>query len=131
EGARADADAARRDADTVRRESQSKLDAVVAARPQSVPELPATGPFVSQEVIRDALDNDSFVLFCQPVFSLQAERITQYELLLRLRDSDGRMVRPFGFMEPADRFGLMNEIDRWVVGHALEILAADATGDMR
>jgi EAL domain-containing protein (putative c-di-GMP-specific phosphodiesterase class I) len=86
---------------------------------------------VSQEVIRDALDNDNFVLFCQPVFSLQAERITQYELLLRLRDDDGRMVRPFGFLEPADRFGLMGEIDRWVVRHALDLLERDVSGELR
>jgi EAL domain-containing protein (putative c-di-GMP-specific phosphodiesterase class I) len=133
ESARAAADAARRDADTARRESQSQIAAASASarRPMSEPELPAPGPFVSQEVIRDALENDNFVLFCQPVFSLQAERITQYELLLRLRDGDGRMVRPFGFLEPADRFGLMAEIDRWVVSHALDLLERDSSGDLR
>src|SRR4051812_4625988 len=92
DSARRDTDAARADAQAARAESTA-----TARRPPPDAELPAPGPFVSQEVIRDALDNDSFVLFCQPVFSLQAERITQYELLLRLRDSDGRMVRPFGF----------------------------------
>jgi EAL domain-containing protein (putative c-di-GMP-specific phosphodiesterase class I) len=135
--ARTDADSARRDADAARRDADSARSQAVAAtstagrRPMPETDLPAAGPFVSQEVIRDALDNDSFVLFCQPVFSLQAERITQYELLLRLRDGDGRMVRPFGFLEPADRFGLMAEIDRWVVSHALDLLAADVTGDLR
>jgi EAL domain-containing protein (putative c-di-GMP-specific phosphodiesterase class I) len=128
--ARRDADSARRDADTARAESQAQLAAVGRSQ---VPDsrLPEPGPFVSQEVIREALANDAFVLFCQPVFSLQAERITQYELLLRLRDADGRMVRPFGFLEPADRFGLMAEIDRWVVSHALDLLARDVTGDLR
>jgi EAL domain-containing protein (putative c-di-GMP-specific phosphodiesterase class I) len=129
--ARVAADSARQEADTARRESQQAIAAAATRRPMGEPELPAPGPFVSQEVIRDALDNDNFVLFCQPVFSLQAERITQYELLLRLRDSDGRMVRPFGFLEPADRFGLMAEIDRWVVQHALDLLEQDATGDLR
>jgi EAL domain-containing protein (putative c-di-GMP-specific phosphodiesterase class I) len=94
-------------------------------------DLPANGPFVSQQVIRDAIDNDSFVLFCQPVFSLQAERVSQYELLLRLRDGDGRMVRPFGFLDPADRYGLMAEIDRWVISQALDLLERDPTGDLR
>jgi EAL domain-containing protein (putative c-di-GMP-specific phosphodiesterase class I) len=133
DSARRNLDSARRDADAARADAQAaRAESMTATRrPSPDADLPAPGPFVSQEVIRDALDNDSFVLFCQPVFSLQAERITQYELLLRLRDADGRMVRPFGFMEPADRFGLMNEIDRWVVSHALDILAADATGDMR
>jgi EAL domain-containing protein (putative c-di-GMP-specific phosphodiesterase class I) len=131
--ARADASSARADADAARRESQQAQATIAASarRPMGEPELPAPGPFVSQEVIRDALENDNFVLFCQPVFSLQAERITQYELLLRLRDENGRMVRPFSFLEPADRFGLMAEIDRWVVKHALDLLERDVSGDLR
>src|SRR3954454_19745127 len=132
DSARSEADAARSAADAARRDSEAQIAAAAQRRPAAeAAELPAAGPFVSQEVIRDALDNDSFVLFCQPVFSLQAERITQYELLLRLRDGDGRMVRPFGFLEPADRFGLMAEIDRWVVTRALEMLERDPTGDLR
>jgi EAL domain-containing protein (putative c-di-GMP-specific phosphodiesterase class I) len=123
--------------DTARREMEaaravrSASTPGVAAPGQSDSELPVTGPFVSAQVIREALDNDNFVLFCQPVFSLQSESITQYELLLRLRDAEGRMVRPFGFLEPADRYGLMAEIDRWVVRQALDLLARDATGDLR
>jgi EAL domain-containing protein (putative c-di-GMP-specific phosphodiesterase class I) len=129
-----DLENARAAADSARRESQQVQQTIAAGaqrRPMSDGDLPAPGPFVSQEVIRDALDNDNFVLFCQPVFSLQAERITQYELLLRLRDGDGRMVRPFSFLEPADRFGLMGEIDRWVVQHALDLLERDLSGDLR
>src|SRR3954452_20189390 len=134
ETTRRDLDAARRDADAARATVAAlpgRTGSTGDARSISDSDLPAPGPFVSQEVIRDALDNDNFVLFCQPVFSLQSERITQYELLLRLRDEDGRMVRPFSFLEPADRYGLMAEIDRWVVGHALDLLAADETGDLR
>lgn len=98
---------------------------------QSDGDLPVPGPFVSADTIRDALTNGGFVLFCQPVFSLKTESITQYELLLRLRDADGRMVRPFGFLEPADRYGLMADIDRWVVGQALDLLTDDQSGDLR
>jgi EAL domain-containing protein (putative c-di-GMP-specific phosphodiesterase class I)/outer membrane murein-binding lipoprotein Lpp len=125
---------------TARRQLQdahAEAAAGAPARAGSVPagrgdgDLPTGGPFVSADAIREALANDGFVLFAQPVFSLQAERITQYELLLRLRDADGRMVRPFGFLEPADRYGLMAQIDRWVVGQALDLLANDSTGDLR
>jgi EAL domain-containing protein (putative c-di-GMP-specific phosphodiesterase class I) len=132
--ARAQAAGARAEADAARAASIAAAAAAPAGHPPGGPsdsDLPAPGPFVPPEVIRAALANDDFVLFCQPVFSLQAERITQYELLLRLRDGDGRMVRPFGFLEPADRYGLMSEIDRWVVGHALDLLARDLTGDLR
>ncbi len=98
---------------------------------QSGSHLQIPGPFVSQQVIRSALDRDEFVLFCQPVFGLQSERITQYELLLRLRDSDGRMIRPLGFLEPADHYGMMGEIDRWVVRQALELLERDPSHELR
>lgn len=114
-------------ADAERRASQPGQ----APAGQSDGDLPVPGPFVSADTIREALTNGNFVLFCQPVFSLKTESITQYELLLRLRDADGRMVRPFGFLEPADRYGLMADIDRWVVTQALELLADDQSGDLR
>jgi EAL domain-containing protein (putative c-di-GMP-specific phosphodiesterase class I) len=137
ESLQSELDAARREAETVRGELQAARAVPTPPAPGQAPpgqsdsELPAPGPFVSADAIRNALDNDQFVLFCQPVFSLQAERITQYELLLRLRDEDGRMVRPFGFLEPADRYGLIMEIDRWVVRHALDLLTHDVSGDLR
>jgi EAL domain-containing protein (putative c-di-GMP-specific phosphodiesterase class I) len=41
------------------------------------------------------------------------------------------MVRPFSFLEPADRYGLMAEIDRWVIAQALDLLERDPSGDLR
>jgi len=100
-------------------------------RPESSVDLSVGGPFVDPELIRRALRDDGFVLFCQPVFSLQDERVTQYELLLRMKDDQGRLVRPFAFLEPADRYGLMPDIDLWVVRRALDLLTDDATGQLR
>ncbi|MGH8028388.1 MAG: bifunctional diguanylate cyclase/phosphodiesterase, partial [Arenimonas sp.] len=42
-----------------------------------------------------------------------------FELLLRLRDEDGRPVAPGAFIPAAERYGLMPQLDRWVVGTAL------------
>ena len=41
------------------------------------------------------------------------------ELLIRLRDEDGRVVLPGAFLPAAERYGLMSLIDRWVVGQAI------------
>ena len=41
------------------------------------------------------------------------------ELLIRLRDEDGTMVPPGAFIPAAERFGLMLQLDRWVVDTAL------------
>jgi EAL domain-containing protein (putative c-di-GMP-specific phosphodiesterase class I) len=108
------------------------IAAGASRRPSSVTDLPAGGgPFVDPDLIRRALAEDGFVLFCQPVFSLKDEAINQYELLLRMKDDQGRLVRPFAFLEPADRYGLMPDIDKWVVRRALDLLTDDASGQLR
>ena len=40
------------------------------------------------------------------------------ELLLRMRDEQGRVVSPMAFIPAAERYHLMGTIDRWVVGQA-------------
>jgi diguanylate cyclase (GGDEF)-like protein/PAS domain S-box-containing protein len=49
-----------------------------------------------------------------------ADTGAHFELLLRLRDEDGRPVPPGAFIPAAERFGLMPQLDRWVVATALE-----------
>ncbi|HEX7417239.1 MAG TPA: EAL domain-containing protein, partial [Steroidobacteraceae bacterium] len=46
----------------------------------------------------------------------------QYELLVRMVDSDGLIVSPDRFMSAALRYQLMPTIDRWVIGKAIELL---------
>src|SRR5690606_39370103 len=41
------------------------------------------------------------------------------ELLLRLRDESGRVVAPGTFLPDAERYGLVPQLDRWVVGEAV------------
>jgi diguanylate cyclase (GGDEF)-like protein len=41
------------------------------------------------------------------------------ELLLRLRDEDGRVVMPGAFLPAAERYGLIAQLDRWVVAQAI------------
>ncbi len=72
--------------------------------------------------IRRALDEDRFVLYCQPIMHLASNEITQWELLLRMFGEDGEMIPPAAFIPTAERFGLIQEIDRWVVGKAIEAL---------
>jgi len=55
---------------------------------------------------------------------LAGEGPEHYEVLLRLRAPDGRLVPPGAFLPTAERFNMMHELDLWVVRHALERLAA-------
>jgi diguanylate cyclase (GGDEF)-like protein len=75
--------------------------------------------------IRNGLDEQRFCLFAQEIRSLgknEPDR-TRVELLLRLRDEDGKLVQPGSFMPSAERYGLMPLIDRWVVRQAFALLA--------
>jgi PAS domain S-box-containing protein len=67
--------------------------------------------------IRDAFDQDRMVLYSQPIFPLAGGRPSQ-ELLLRMLGAGGEVVLPGSFLPVAERYGLVGEIDRWVIGQA-------------
>lgn len=71
--------------------------------------------------ITGALQEDRFMLYCQPIVSLSLgnRSIQHYELLLRLNDSNGNIIMPGSFIPAAERYGLMPNVDRWVIHTAL------------
>lgn len=71
--------------------------------------------------LRWAAEERRLVLTYQEVRSLSSgvgDGI-RVELLLRFRDESGRLVVPGAFMPAAERYGLMPQIDRWVIETAL------------
>jgi diguanylate cyclase (GGDEF)-like protein/PAS domain S-box-containing protein len=74
-------------------------------------------------LVREALENDGFVLYAQPILDLRTNEITRYEILLRLLDRDGGIIPPGAFLDIAEQFGLSGDIDRWVLSKAREILS--------
>lgn len=90
--------------------------------------------------LQDALKDDGFALAFQPILPLAAlggvdlpnERAwvwqqyrsgggieRHYEVLVRFADRGGALVTPAAFLPSAERFGLMPQLDAWIVGHAL------------
>jgi len=76
------------------------------------------------ERIRRALAEGGFKLFAQAILDVQTREISQYELLLRMQDDDGKIVPATSFLGTAERFDLIQDIDRWVVQQAIELIAA-------
>ena len=74
--------------------------------------------------IRRALTEGRFKLFAQAILDVRTREIAQYELLLRMEDDDGRAVPASSFLGTAERFDLIQEIDRWVVMQAIELIDA-------
>jgi diguanylate cyclase (GGDEF)-like protein len=73
--------------------------------------------------IRDALTQDRLSLATQPIRSLASGGIERYELLLRMTGESGELLPAASFIEVAERSGMVQELDRWVVARALELLA--------
>jgi diguanylate cyclase (GGDEF)-like protein/PAS domain S-box-containing protein len=85
--------------------------------------------------ITSAVEEDRLEIFFQPIIDIDddlSKRPGHYELLLRMRDEDGELVRPDLFIPSAERYNLMSTLDRWVIHEALTKLAdRNPTGEAR
>jgi PAS domain S-box-containing protein len=72
--------------------------------------------------IRDALDEDRMTLYSQPIVPLSGGEPSQ-ELLLRMVGRSGEITPPGSFLPVAEQYGLIAEIDRWVVVQAIRLAA--------
>jgi diguanylate cyclase (GGDEF)-like protein len=77
--------------------------------------------------INQALEEDRFCLYAQPIIPLDDSAHRHYEMLLRMIDGKGNVIVPDAFMPAAERYGLMGMVDRWVIEKALALLAENPT----
>lgn len=77
-----------------------------------------------------ALDDDAFELHYQPIVPLSAGAALEphYEILLRMRDEEGRTVPPGDFLPVAEEYRLGPRIDRWVIENAFDWLRDHSAG---
>ncbi|NUN65016.1 EAL domain-containing protein [Pseudanabaena biceps] len=66
--------------------------------------------------ISRALETNRFCLYSQKILSLNSNSAAEhYEVLLRMLGENGEILSPNSFIPAAERYGLITEIDRWVV----------------
>jgi len=75
------------------------------------------------ELILGALAQNQFVLHAQPIVNLTTMVVDQAELLIRMRaEREGsELIPPCDFLPGAERFGLIDLVDEWVVRRAVEV----------
>jgi diguanylate cyclase (GGDEF)-like protein/PAS domain S-box-containing protein len=76
--------------------------------------------------ITSAIEDNRLELFFQPIIGIgkrNSRARGHYELLLRMRDENGELVKPDLFIPAAERYNLMSNLDRWVIHEALTQLA--------
>ncbi len=77
------------------------------------------GETLQREDFSHAINNDRLQLLYQPIIALDDESTgihTRVEVLLRMLDADGNLLIPGSFIPAANRFGMMGQVDRWVIG---------------
>lgn len=77
--------------------------------------------------IQEALETSRFIVLYQPIVDLDTGRIAHSEALIRFQDEDGHLHSPAAFLPSAERYGLMSQIDRYVVSRVFSDMAANPT----
>lgn len=87
-------------------------------------------PPADLDTLRDAVEHEELMLYAQPVIDLRSGDVAHRELLVRLRDPQGRVLTAAEFLGAAAReTGMCQAIDRWVVARAMDLLAAGSGSD--
>ena len=75
--------------------------------------------------LTSALEDDRFILYGQPIVPVlpNPRSNTHYEILLRMLDESGDIIMPGAFIGAAERYNLMDQIDRWVIRNAFSFMA--------
>ncbi|MGQ5521671.1 EAL domain-containing protein [Chitinimonas sp. PSY-7] len=77
------------------------------------------------ERIQHALENDGFVLYFQGIYDAASREVAHLEALVRMKDTNnpGQIITPGHFIPHAEKSGKILDIDRWVIGEAVRLLA--------
>lgn len=73
--------------------------------------------------IQVALAEDRFIPWFQPILNLKDDKIDHYEALARMRNEDGSILFPGEFIDTAERFGLIGNIDRIITEKTMRLQA--------
>lgn len=78
---------------------------------------------VWKDRLLEAMERGGLVLVYQPIVSVKGGNTHHYEVLVRLRAQDGRLISPGKFIPAAEQFGLIQQLDREVLTRAIRCLA--------
>lgn len=114
--------------EVLRRADKVSVEAAEAGTNQIKVYVPEEGELTRHELdsrireqLTQALKNDNFALFYQPIISLHGDTDERYEVFVRMLSKDGSdMILPHEFLPTAERIGMSMAIDRWVLYKAIQ-----------
>jgi diguanylate cyclase (GGDEF)-like protein len=90
---------------------ESKMDAALQTR------------IALEKTLRDAVQNEHFILHYQPLFEISGQRLIGFEALIRLPAEDGTLIPPMTFIPIAEDLRLIGKIGAWVLREACKAAA--------
>ncbi|MDH4099287.1 MAG: EAL domain-containing protein [Nitrospirota bacterium] len=82
-----------------------------------------------KERIQKAIAGNRFEPWFQPILDLRDNRIHHFEALARMYNADGTLVMPYEFIDTAEKFGLVNAIDRAITKKTMARQALNGNGE--
>ncbi len=113
------------DADTLLRNAEAALKKAKASGERYLfyrQEMTAAvaGKLTLENQLRQALDNEEFVLHYQPKVNLASGKLTGAEALIRWNDPRTGLVPPGRFIPILEETGLIQDVGRWALNKAIE-----------
>lgn len=75
--------------------------------------------------VRDAIENRRIDLYLQPIVSLPQRKPRYYEAFSRLREANGRVLKPADYLEAAERANHIGVIDNMILMRCIQALRAE------
>ncbi|HKO88116.1 MAG TPA: EAL domain-containing protein, partial [Burkholderiales bacterium] len=81
--------------------------------------------------IQQAIDENRLRVFAQHIIPVMKQNETgeHLEVLVRMVDDEGHLIPPGAFLPAAERYGLMDELDRWVIANTAKLCAEHFAAD--
>ena len=74
---------------------------------------------ITADELREAIENDRFVLYYQPQVDLKTGVMVGVEALVRWQKEDGGLIYPDEFIPLAEETGVIDDLTSWVIKHAI------------
>lgn len=85
---------------------------------------------ISAARIAQAIEGGEFNLYCQPIASINSSTASShYEILIRMHEEESNLMPAGSFLPLVDQFKMMPKLDRWIMNHILQWLAAHPNSD--
>lgn len=77
--------------------------------------IPKVKLTIKKRKIRNRMNNNQYLLYYQPIHLPINKEIRAFEGLLRLKDSNGKIISPYKFIPEIENSGMLYEVSLWIL----------------